>query len=538
VLWIEHWPTQAKPHKPGTSEGALAISLYERMQGDDRYTPEQRSAALQSLPNGDERVAKLIFKALSSERLYERVAAQQWVSRESDHRVLAMLEKALMASLREGDAGPRLLVPMFRNPKWVNEDKWRTALKTWSTDSPVHVALTRRLLLELGHARGDPTDEASRKDNRMRASILFGLAKQREKIVAAGRGNGIDSSLHLALECLARAGYTDEKHRGKANRKLRAGSSKPEILMRLRRKFDVNESTWNITTIDVEGPRETDLPLVILQDPDMSEELYLPWMVEVDLHFRCYLIDYQSWARDFSGQYGGTTPMEQRGPQYVAYLAERLDELCERLGLRRYAVLAPGFMGAVAMDLCRRPRCGVAFASVDAWPSHDYLLKRYALTDAYAAESRRFRAEMLRKIGGGGEVEADPDRPLIDEAILDNWLGAKPNLGGAGTDSLHRSAEELGQWMRRLEPHPAAWLSHYEFTNRAMRPRPPVVLLHRLVDIDKRTYAEFHAMFATPSDAPRDLPKHEAIWHGPPSALVEYLMKSLKWEKVIAHGKD
>ncbi len=406
MLWIQNWPPTAKVAGSTPVDRARALINFKREWSEPDSDAEQRWIVLANMPNGSDDLVKSIMQALAAPEPELARLAGEWIEREDDKRTLKTLDQLLWRGALDDAVATRLMRAMFRNPHWVTEKEWETGVAQWLRKATgAGTALAPAFVLEMGHARGD----LGNRDNLHRARLLFDVADRMDATRDSERDPALLRNLRVALENMTRVGFMESKERAKAEKDLRASEAKPNALMRVQRTYDVLGSFWDVTSVDVEGARATEYALLILNDPETTSEVWLPWMIETDLHFRCYLVDYRGWSEDMKGA--------NTGPEYAAELAQRLETLVGLLGLSKFGVVAPGFMAPIGAELCSG-QAGAKFAALDWWPSHRQLL------DAWSPEpdkSRPYIEDMRDALVGKFILHAGWERIAVRDDRLDAW---------------------------------------------------------------------------------------------------------------------
>ncbi|MBK8207007.1 MAG: RNA polymerase sigma factor [Planctomycetes bacterium] len=515
MLWIQHWPPNTKVAVSSPVDRARALKNFQQEWSDSGSDPEQRWIVLSNMPNGSEDLVAPIMQALAAPEPELARLAGEWIEREDDKRALKTLGTLLWRGSLEDTVATRLMRAMFRNPHWVSEKEWETGVAQWlrkagNTDS----ALAPAFVLEMGHVRGD----VGGKDNLARARMLFDVADRLDATKESERDPALVRNLRVALENMARAGFMEDRDRAKAEKDLRASEAKPNTLMRVQRTYDVLGSFWDVTSVDVEGARATEYALLILNDPETASEVWLPWMIETDLHFRCYLVDYRGWSDDMDGA--------NTGPEYAAQLAQRLETLVGLLGLSKFGVVAPGFMAPVGAELCAG-EAGAKFAAIDWWPSHRQLLDAWS---PEAGKSRPYIEDMRDALMGKGATYSDWQRVAVRDDRLDAWLRGGTSVGAA-RDQYQREPATLSGCVREFERHPYAWLSLFDFTAGDAVTLPVLVFTTRWAE-DEPQRSAFNRRFRT-QHKPNMRMDTVPLWRVPSEDFVGSVMRMLEAEHLV-----
>ncbi|MCC7510122.1 MAG: sigma-70 family RNA polymerase sigma factor [Planctomycetes bacterium] len=515
MLWIQHWPQKAKVAASSPVDRARALKDFKREWSEPDSDAEQRWIVLANMPNGSDDLVAPIMQALAAPEPELVHLAAEWIEREDDKRALKSLEQFLWRGALEDAVGTRLMRAMFRNPHWVDEKKWETGVAQWLRRAPAAgTALAPAFVLEIGHVRGD----VGGIDNLARARMLFDIADRLDATKESERDPALVRNLRVALENMARAGFVDSKDRARAEKDLRASEARPNVLMRVQRTYDVLGTFWDVTSIDVEGARATDFALLILNDPETTSEAWLPWMIEADLHFRCYLVDYRGWSEDMKGA--------NDGPGYAAELAQRLETLVGLLGLSKFGVVAPGFMAPVGAELCSG-EAGAKFAAIDWWPSHRQLLDVWS---PQADKSRPYIEDMRDALMGKTATYSDWGRMVVRDDRLDAWLRGGASVGVA-RDQYQREPATLTGVVREYERHPYAWLSLYDFGAGDSVDVPVLLFTTRWAENEpQRSAFNRRVRRQHLPKAPMD---SVPLWRVPPEEFVGSLMRMLEAEYLV-----
>lgn len=545
VLWIKDWPPAADAEPRTKVLPSVANARFEQVWTDkETYSEVDRLQAVRDMPNGFPDVVPTIVAALQGDSLHCQAAAVEWVERESNHRALRELQEILFHKDTPHAMAKRLLHGMYRNPHWVSLKMWDYGLRTWLyAGKKGNTPLACSLIFEMGHVRGSLDNLETREENRERASLLLEAAAYIKLDVGdkVPHTDQLIRTMHLALASLCQAGYIDVRERDKVARSLRRSHATPNALMRIKRTYEFGASRWDTTAIDVETPRLVEIPLVILQDPDTTSNVWMPWMIELDLHFRCYLVDYRTWQADLeeAAQSGAsksvlcTAQVKKLCTQLVAMLAD--------IGVDRFGLVAGGPYGPVADYLCRQQNSAVAFTALEAWPSFEML-------DAYwrpLAENHRepkgaHAAEMLRIIHGQRQGASSSERLLAQEGQVYDWT----REARQSTDSpIPIERFRILQFLRESDPHPMTLVAHYEFTGlshpRDLLPQP-MIRLARPYDTamtgkhgDHSAWLRIYAQVGEYSLGWRG----SSLWHDSATVFAEKLTELLEDKRVIPKRK-
>lgn len=514
VLWIRDWPPKnlRQLESPGSTHVAKAIRAFEKVWDSKEDRPESRLKTLQDLPNGDEDIVAPMIRALASDLPAYQSVAIRWIESQSDRRCLKVLEK-LLWDAREGIAGPRLVRAMFRNPHWVDHKKWEAGVDNWvRTQKWIDPVLVSTLLIEMGHVRGDYGSN----ENRERALLLLDAAEQLER--KREPDAMVLRSLRVGLENLARAGFVSAPEREKTQKKLRDKGVKSNALMKRQRTLKAAQGQWDVTSIDVEGARAHPLALVILCEPEHTDLHWLPWMIEADAHFRCYLLSYRGWTKE--------VPVATAA-EHCSLLAQDVAVLIKQLKLERFGVLAQGCMAPIGFELSGDLHSKAEFAALDAWKSRDQIIA--SLKGSIENETELHPAKQLLLADLRGQIEvriaADPFRSSWQSLW---WLNG--DSGGRATHDAY-ARQVLDTPVRDVYWNPLARFVNYEFGDNGRVSKPVLVL-----SCDWPTAAldgdHPHEAFERPNVAPPALTTRPA-WATPAEHWMAAIVDMLTSDRVI-----
>ncbi len=493
VLWIADWPPSHVADRRARSTDAYFLSRFEQVWDNADFNEVDRLQATRELPHGNAETLPHLLTALAGPGLSCRAAATEWVAAETDRRFLSSLEQSLFDKETAQAVREQLLRGLYRNPNWVDEAKWQRGLKEWLyADEKGNSALAAKLLFEMGHVRGSLDDLETRDENRRRAQLLLEAAEKihldvKEKVKHTDQ---VIRSMHLALASLCQGGYVERKERDKVEKALRSRYATPNALMRRKRTYEVNGGSWDVTTIDVESPRLVDLPLVILQDPDTTQEAWLPWLVELDLHFRCYLVDYQSWGQDLEAARNNRFPAKYQGARQVLHMADQLNGLLTALGLEKVGLIAHGVNGPLGFELSRRKASPIVFAALEAWPHFEALEAQWR-----SREKDPFAAEVLRAMHDDQQEVTALDRLQAAEGQVRHWMQTRAR--GADNSPFNTTPSEMLNFRRTHNPHPLMLVSHYDFLGGGKLKTPAINLSYAFYPNSNsgRQYATWATLF-------------------------------------------
>lgn len=517
VLWLADWPPKyvKELKSPGPAHVASALRAFEKVWDDPRSDDEKRFKVLLNLPNGDADLVPAIMRALASPCAAHQRFGVDWIMAQSEKRCLEVLE-ALLWELRDGVVGPKVVHAMFRNPHWVELRKWEKGVAIWIRQQwNVASELVATFLLEMGYVRGDYGSN----ENRQRALVVLDAADQLER--KREPDAMILRNLRIALENLARAGFVDAKERSKIERKLRGKDVKPDALMKLRRTYKVQDRSWDVTTIDVNGPRAHAYPLVVLCDPEVNAEHWLPWLIEADAHFRCYLLEYRGWRDDMGRQESG---------DWAESLAADLALVIRQLGLKQYGVLARGCVAPVGAELCHVSESGVAFAALDSWESANQIVASLKGDEQDESKLGPAARTAINDLQGSSRPTSGWRALELQDAIMAGWLAAD-RPGDAPRDAYARQAPMLSQ-TTLIHAHPIQRLAKYEFRSGTPISQPVLVLSSRWPESAVESDSRLRRAFNRPHAPEQPLGTRPA-WTMPADQWMAQIVAMLEDERLI-----
>src|SRR5690606_2497469 len=131
VLWIADWPPPRAAEKRARSTDTYFLSRFEQVWDNADFNEVDRLQATRELPHGNAGTMPHLLSALAGPSLSCRAAATDWVAVEADKRLLKSLEQSLFDKETAQAVRAQLLRGLYRNPNWVDEDKWQRGLKEW-----------------------------------------------------------------------------------------------------------------------------------------------------------------------------------------------------------------------------------------------------------------------------------------------------------------------------------------------------------------------------------------------------------------------
>lgn len=437
------------------------------------------------------------------------------ISAESGKHSLKILEELLWDST-DGIVGPRLVRAMFRNPHWVDLKKWEKGVTTWIRSHKLIASeLVATFLFEMGYVRGDYGSN----DNRERALVLLDAAEQLER--KREPDGMILRNLRIGLENLARAGFVESKERAKIEKKLKGKDVRPNALMKLRRTFTVDGKDWAVTTIDVEGPRAHAWPLVVLCDPDANHEHWLPWLIEADAHFRCYLVEYGKWHTDMDRS------MEK---DWQASLAFSLHLLTQQIGLKEFGLLAQGWVSPVGAELCRRADSRVAFVALDSWDSAEQIIASVKGAVQDEDELEPAARNLLQNLRGNARPVSGWLAHEYMISLMTWWL-TRETTSVTPRDAYARQVPMLPRPIAHVW-HPCQRLANYDFKVGEPIAQPVLVLSSRWPEAGVENDSRLRHAYRRPYVPELPLGTHPA-WTMPTDQWMAQIVAMLEAERML-----
>jgi hypothetical protein len=284
-----------------------------------------------------------------------------------------------------------------------------------------------------------------------------------------------------------------------------------------------------------------DIPLVILRDPDTTSDLWMSWMIELDLHYRCYLVDYRTWKADLEELARNGAAKSELCLAQVKKLSAQLVAMLADVGVDRFGLVAGGAYGPVADYLCRQENSPVAFTALEAWPSLE-MLDSYWRPSAVGRGTPKgaHAAEMLRVIHGQRQGASSSERLLAQEGQVHDWTREAPH---AADSPLPIERFRILQNLRVNDPHPMTLMAHYEFTAPTGARdiiRQPMISLARPYEELMRNKREYDTEWLKSYGQLRNYNlvwRGSSLWHDSATVFAEKLTELLEEKKVIPKRK-